>query len=166
MTIFYSDVEPFSEYSPVRLHLSPATRILNEKPWVTEKSITVVKDRTFTFFVFLHSSLIICSYVNHCFSTIFLTVISDTSSMALIQAHYHTLPIPTVLSTLADNPGDFKVWTISPRLQIRVRYISRIIAKVAISCRLDFPTIKFQIFCVVWATVNMECFLINSGMPL
>ena len=27
--------------------------------------------------------------------------------------------------------------------------ISRIIAKVAISCRLDFPTIKFQMFCVV-----------------
>ena len=30
MTIFYSDVEPVSEYSPVMLHLSPATRILNE----------------------------------------------------------------------------------------------------------------------------------------
>ena len=37
---------------------------------------------------------------------------------------------------------------------------SRIIAKVAISCRLDFQTIKFQIFCVVWATVNMEHFLL------
>ena len=32
MTIFYSDVEPLSEYSPVILHLSPATRILNENP--------------------------------------------------------------------------------------------------------------------------------------
>ena len=30
MTTFYSDVEPFSKYSPVMLHLSPATRILNE----------------------------------------------------------------------------------------------------------------------------------------
>ena len=30
MTIFYSDVEPLSKYSPVMLHLSPATRILNE----------------------------------------------------------------------------------------------------------------------------------------
>ena len=30
MTIFYSDVEPFSKYSPVMLDLSPATRILNE----------------------------------------------------------------------------------------------------------------------------------------
>ena len=29
---FFSDVEPLSEYSPVTLHLSPATRILNEKP--------------------------------------------------------------------------------------------------------------------------------------
>ena len=31
-TIFHSDVEPFSKYSPVMLHLSPATRILNENP--------------------------------------------------------------------------------------------------------------------------------------
>ena len=31
-TIFYSDVEPLSKYSPVMLHLSPATRILNENP--------------------------------------------------------------------------------------------------------------------------------------
>ena len=30
LTIFYSDVEPLSKYSPVTLHLSPATRILNE----------------------------------------------------------------------------------------------------------------------------------------
>ena len=30
MTIFYSDVEPFSKYFPVMLHLSPGTRILNE----------------------------------------------------------------------------------------------------------------------------------------
>ena len=30
MTNFYSYVEPLSKYSPVMLHLSPATRILNE----------------------------------------------------------------------------------------------------------------------------------------
>ena len=36
MTILYSDVEPLSKYSSVMLHLSPATRILNENPetWV------------------------------------------------------------------------------------------------------------------------------------
>ena len=28
----FTDVEPFSKYSPVTLHLSPATRILNENP--------------------------------------------------------------------------------------------------------------------------------------
>ena len=32
MTIFYSDMEPLSQYSPVQLHLSPATRILSENP--------------------------------------------------------------------------------------------------------------------------------------
>ena len=30
MTILHLDVEPFTKYSPVTLHLSPATRILNE----------------------------------------------------------------------------------------------------------------------------------------
>ena len=30
MTILYSDIEPLSQYSPVKLHLSPATRILGE----------------------------------------------------------------------------------------------------------------------------------------
>ena len=32
--LLYSDVEPLSKYSPVMLHLSPATRILNENPVV------------------------------------------------------------------------------------------------------------------------------------
>ena len=32
MTTMYSVVEPFSKYSPVTLHLSPATRILNKNP--------------------------------------------------------------------------------------------------------------------------------------
>ena len=32
MAIFYSDVEPHSNYSLVTLDLSPATRILNENP--------------------------------------------------------------------------------------------------------------------------------------
>ena len=32
---------------------------------------------------------------------------------------------------------------------------SRIIAKIAISCTLVFPTIKFQIFCIVWAAAGM-----------
>ena len=32
MTITYLDMEPLSEYSPVTLHLSPATRVLNENP--------------------------------------------------------------------------------------------------------------------------------------
>ena len=31
-TIFYSDMEPLSKYSPVTLHLSPASRVLSENP--------------------------------------------------------------------------------------------------------------------------------------
>ena len=32
VNIFYSDEEPLSKYSPVMLHVSPATRILNNNP--------------------------------------------------------------------------------------------------------------------------------------
>ena len=32
MTIFYSNEEPLSKYFPITLHVSPATRILNENP--------------------------------------------------------------------------------------------------------------------------------------
>ena len=32
MTIFHSDMEPLSKYSPSMLHLSPVTRILSENP--------------------------------------------------------------------------------------------------------------------------------------
>ena len=32
MSIFYSDMEPPSKYSPAMLHLSPVTRILSENP--------------------------------------------------------------------------------------------------------------------------------------
>ena len=43
MTIFYSDVETLSQYSPVKLHLSPATRILSENP-----DTCVLKGRDYT----------------------------------------------------------------------------------------------------------------------
>ena len=71
-----------------------------------------------------------------------------------------------VLSSLPDNPGASRFWTLSPSLQIRVW--SLLDDRQSCSfCRLDFPTIKFQIFCVFCATVNEERFLINySGMPL
>ena len=32
MTTFYSDMEALSKYSPVMVHLFPATRILSENP--------------------------------------------------------------------------------------------------------------------------------------
>ena len=61
------------------------------------------------------------------------------------------------LSRIIQETSDFGPYLLVSRLESD---ISQIIAKVAISCRLDFPTIKFQIFCVVWAIVNMERFLI------
>ena len=52
------------------------------------------------------------------------------------------------LSTLPDNPEtpDFEPFLPVPRLEFE---ISRIIPKFAISCRFNFLTTKFQIFCVV-----------------
>ena len=49
------------------------------------------------------------------------------------------------LSRINRATPDFKLYLPVSRLE---SHISRIIAKVAISCRLDFPTINFQIFCV------------------
>ena len=37
MTTFYSDVKPLPKYSPVTLHLSPATRILSQNPGMGKK---------------------------------------------------------------------------------------------------------------------------------
>ena len=42
MTIFYSDVEPLSKYSPAMLHLSPSTRIANHN----ENPATSLSTRT------------------------------------------------------------------------------------------------------------------------
>ena len=42
MTIFYSDMEPLSKYSPVMLHLSPTTRILNENPGCRPRTLSHV----------------------------------------------------------------------------------------------------------------------------
>ena len=46
MTIFYSYIEPLSQYSPVTLHLSPATIILNENPKYEMESLVAAKKVT------------------------------------------------------------------------------------------------------------------------
>ena len=46
-------------------------------------------------------------------------------------------------STLPDNPGDFRFWTVSPGLQIRVWNLPHILRSLQFGCRLDFPTINF-----------------------
>ena len=50
------------------------------------------------------------------------------------------------LSRIIWETPDFGPYLLVSRLE---SCVSQIIAKVAISCRLNFPTIKFQIFCVV-----------------
>lgn len=38
---FYLDVKPFLKYSPVMLHVTPATRILNEDPENVHQVLTL-----------------------------------------------------------------------------------------------------------------------------
>ena len=50
------------------------------------------------------------------------------------------------LSQIIRETPDFGLYPPISRLASDISWIS---AKVAISCRLDFPIIKFQIFCIV-----------------
>ena len=72
----------------------------------------------------------------------------------------------TVLSTLPHNLGDPRFWTVSPGLQIRVWNLPDINRRLPFSCRLDFPTINFEIFCVVCAILLLKSNIssINVGM--
>ena len=55
------------------------------------------------------------------------------------------------LSTLPDNPGDSRFWTISPGLQIRVWNLPHNRRSLPFLVRFDFRKMKFQIFCLIWA---------------
>ena len=55
------------------------------------------------------------------------------------------------LSTLPDNPGDSRFWTISPGLQIRVWNLPDNRRSLPFLVRFDFRKMKFQIFCLIWA---------------
>ena len=68
--------------------------------------------------------------------------------------------------TLHSAPGDSRVWTVSPGLQIRVWNLPDINRHLPFSCRLDFPTINFEIFCVVCAILLLKSNIssINVGM--
>ena len=72
----------------------------------------------------------------------------------------------TVLSTLPDNPGDSRFWTVSPGLQIRVWNLPDINQRLPFGYRLDFPTINFEIFCVVCAILLLKSNIssINVGV--
>ena len=43
MTSFYSDVETLSKYSPITLHLSPHTGILNENPELSTELVKLMQ---------------------------------------------------------------------------------------------------------------------------
>ena len=64
-------------------------------------------------------------------------------------------------------PGDSRFWTISPGLQIRVWNLLDNRRKFSFFCGLDFLTMKFQIFCVVWIIIILMLTLrISSQTPI
>ena len=64
------------------------------------------------------------------------------------------------------NPGDSRFWTVSPGLQIRVWNLPDINQRLPFGYRLDFPTINFEIFCVVCAILLLKSNIssINVGV--
>ena len=71
----------------------------------------------------------------------------STSHVGISDEFNNLFPLQCCqLSWIIRQTPDFGPYLPVSRLE---SYISPIIAKVAISCRLDFPTIKFQIFCFV-----------------
>ena len=76
------------------------------------------------------------------------------------------LPI-CIIPSQCYQPGDSRFWTVSPAPQIRVWNLPDNCRKFAISCRLDFPTMKFQIFFVVWIIIILMLTLrISSQTPV
>ena len=76
------------------------------------------------------------------------------------------LPI-CIIPSQCYQPRDSRFWTVSPGLQIRVWNLLDNRRKFAISCRLHFSTMKFQIFCVVWIIIILMLTLnISSQTPV
>ena len=74
----------------------------------------------------------------------------------------------TELSTLPNNLGDSRFWTISPGLQVRVRNVvnNRESLPFVQWTRLSDNTLSTILCCLGYFNVNIERFVINSGMPL
>ena len=80
MTIFYSNEEPLSKYFPITLHVSPATRILNENPaQQVQKFCQLLKYCP----LFSRRDLIFIDYATCKKLAIFLTFQKNTSSNVL-----------------------------------------------------------------------------------
>ena len=76
------------------------------------------------------------------------------------------LPI-CIIPSQCYQPGDSRFWTVSPGLQITVWNLPDNRRKFAISCRLDFLTMKFQIFCVAWIIIILMLTLnVSSQTPV
>ena len=69
------------------------------------------------------------------------------------------------LSTLPDNPGDSRFWTISPSLQIRVWNLPDNRRSLPFLARFDFHKMKFQIFCLIWAILLLTL-NVSSQIPV
>ena len=75
------------------------------------------------------------------------------------------LSLNAVLSTLPDNPGDPRFWTVSPSLQIRVWNLPNNHQSLPFLVDTTLWQWNFKYF-ALFELFYLEHFLINSGMPL
>ena len=81
--------------------------------------------------------------------------------------HGGICPQKQCLSTLPDNPGDTRFWTVSPTLQVRVSNPPENRRILPFLVESTFQQWNFQYFALSYfCTVDIESFLVISGMPL
>ena len=70
------------------------------------------------------------------------------------------------LSTLPNNPGDSRFWTVSPGLQIRVWNLPDNRRSLPFLVDSTFWLWNFKIFCVVWAILLLTTSNVSSQTPV
>ena len=72
------------------------------------------------------------------------------------SGYWNFFPSFTVLSTLPNNPWYSRFWIVSPSLQIRVWNLQENCRSLPFLSRLDFLTMKSQLFCIVTAILMFK----------
>ena len=123
---------------------SEAWKLYSDTLDVMIQAVKICTQNLNSFVCFLNNKISLCTFFN-------IKNAPVTSKKAKAQGHQaHTWWETQCcqFSWIIRDAPDFEPLLPVSRLESE---ISRIIAKFAFSCRLDFLSMKFQIFCIVWA---------------